>query len=75
MGSTLQIDRMGALHIWHGEVVPVPAGKYNYAPEADIYVQDSQDVDAMLDYLHVSAEDRQELWAGWTVYTEEAIDE
>ena len=62
------IDAMGALHAWKGAHQVEWEGKYRPLAdgrEADLYVQDSQDVETILAYLPDELAD--ETREGWTV--------
>lgn len=69
--QTLVVDRMGALHVWYGDVDPVQISKYEFRPQSDIYIQNSQDVCDYLDSLTLTSDQRIDLDNGWTVCTGE----
>lgn len=74
--TTLQMNSMGHLHMWQGEVKPVQTGKYNFAvngKEADVYMQNQNDVDSVLNYL--SSEEKEELHNGYPVVTNSIPDD
>ena len=68
--ATIQMNKMGGLHIWAGKVDPVKVGKYMFKDEegndADIYIQGNDGVDSILDNL--SEDDRDDVRSGWSVY-------
>ncbi len=71
MQATVVVDAMGALHAWRGAHQVAWEGKYRPlvdGREADLYVQDGQDVEAILAYLpdELAGEARE----GWTVVCE-----
>jgi len=57
MSHTIAIDRMGVIHIWQGQQSPIHVGKYQFAPEADVYLQDQADVLYVLDSLDADTVD------------------
>lgn len=67
---TLQMNSMGHLHMWQGEVNPVQTGKYNFkanGKESDVYMQNQDDVDSVLN--HLTSEEKEELQKGYPVVT------
>lgn len=67
---TIQMNAMGHLHIWAGNVEPKQTSKYNYTVngnDSDLYFQADYDVQAILDYL--TPEDREDVDNGWTIRT------
>ena len=48
---TIQMNKMGHLHVWKGEQDPQQTGKYNYhaqGKESDIYIQNENEVQSIL---------------------------
>lgn len=73
---TLQMDAMGALHMWQGEGVPVQTAKYGWkmdGKEADVYVQMDSDVDHILNNLNEHEKDAVE--KGYHITTTNISDE
>jgi len=74
---TLQQDKMGSLHMWMGNKDLVQTGKYLYkskdGKDADVFVQNSDDVDAILN--HLNPEDREHVVKGFKLVTHEVPDD
>lgn len=73
---TLQMNKMGHVHMWRGNVIPTQVSKYNHkvgGKESEVYFQNSQDVDALVDSL--TGEERGELMKGYRVVTTNVSDE
>ena len=73
---TLQMNKMGHVHMWKGTGKIVKTGKYNYSmndKEADVYFQNDQDVDAILNDLTPS--ERSEIEKGYTIVTKNIPDD
>lgn len=68
--STLQMDKMGSLHMWHGDVKPISTGTYSFqanGKDADVYVQNKVDVNSILDNL--TREEKEDLEKGYSIVT------
>ena len=64
--NTFLIDHLGCLQGWHGEVNPVRVGVNIYEPGSDLFVQ--FDVESVVSKWF-TAEDVEELYSGWSVYS------
>lgn len=74
--TTLQMDKMGGLHMWRGSVKPIQTGKYSFAvdgKEADVYVQNQDDVHSVLGSL--TGQEKGELEKGYPIVTNNITDE
>jgi len=74
---TVQMDKMGSLHLWMGEVEPQQVGKYLYkanGKEADLYIQEGkQDINDFINYL--TSDEKQDLLNGYPVVTNNIPDD
>ena len=70
--NTFLIDHLGCLQGWHGEVNPVRVGVNIYEPGSDLFVQ--FDVESAIGN-RFTAEDIEELYSGWVVYSMVSIEE
>ena len=71
MLTTIAMDAMGSLHVWTGSHQVQWAGRYYplvEGREADLYVQLSQEVQAILDLLPPAL--AREVQEGWTVHAD-----
>jgi len=68
MYNTYLIDSLGCLHCWSGDVIPARSGVNIYTPNADVFIQDN--VDSFLRALGFSAQEIDELYAGWRVVSQ-----
>ncbi len=68
--ATVQMNKMGHLHIWTGEVEPVQVGGYKFlgevGQECDVYIQGQAGVDYILGSL--TDEDQADVLSGWSVH-------
>lgn len=75
--TTVQKDGMGSLHMWKGNQNIVKVGTYLYKTkdgrDADVFVQNSDDVEAVLGNLN--PEDREHVEKGFKLVTNEIPDE
>lgn len=74
--STIQMNKMGSLHVWQGAGKPVQIAKYNWemdGREADIYVQHDGSIADVLE--HLTPEERRDVEAGWDVVTRNLPDD
>lgn len=73
---TLKMDSMGALHMWKGKGVPVKYSKYELKMDgksADVYIQNSYNVDQILNDL--SEEEKDAVKNGYHITTTNISDE
>lgn len=76
MTCTLQIDGMGYVHVWRGDVNPRKVGNFLYVAngkEADLLVMGDEDIRSLLNNL--SFVDEQQLKAGYAVTTKNTLNE
>ena len=64
--NTFLIDHLGCLQGWQGEVNPIRVGVNIYEPGSDVFVQ--FDVESVVGKWF-TAEDVEELYSGWVVYS------
>jgi len=73
---TLQMNRMGHIHVWKGKVVPQQTAKYNYVAggrESEVYFQVDTDIQEVLNIL--TSDEKHALENGWPVVTTNLSDE
>jgi hypothetical protein len=74
--ATIQMNKMGSLHVWQGAVKPVQIAKYRWAVgdnEGDVYIQNDSEVEEVLS--HLTPEERRDVEAGWDTVTKNFPDE
>jgi len=73
---TCQMDKMGHLHMWKGEVDPLRKEKYLYTvngSESDSYLQDENDINQVVNYL--TQDEQKSLKEGYPITSNSIPDE
>lgn len=73
---TLQMNKMGHLHVWSGEVKPTQSGKYNYVAngrDSDKYAQREDEINTFMNLLN--PDEIGELKKGYPIITRNIPDD